>query len=288
MPAIRRALVLVVALLLLTVAVAQAQESTPCIDANDAFERTAGRARNVGIYQRVYGDIRVAEAVCQQEHRGQRRFTWKNDAPPPPTAASQPPLSPPSAPAPAKPRIDAGLVEAWNMLVALDIASVLGAARLTQWDWDVINRTRITWGDLDGAYGVYIRDSNRIIIDHGQFQSSPPWMLAALLAHELSHASIPRWQLSGSYNDCLWNEVLAFGTELAIGGKLAETYGKPPVPIEGYFRDLLTMTLVWMAQAQYAIRHDLRSDLWDKDLSDLPVLISYLENERRYAEPCSR
>lgn len=226
-------------------------------------------------------------AYLQGTHQGvaygEHGCLWRSAACP--LAAERPPQA---APAPARPQIDAGLVEAWNMLTSLDIPSILEPVGLTHRDWDAVNRTRITWGDLEGAYGVYIRDSHHVVIDRGRFQSAKPWILAALLAHELSHASIPQWHLSGSYNDCLWNEVLAFGTELVIGGALAERYGERPTPIRGYFRDLLAMTLIWVAQAEYSQRHGLGDLNWDKDLSDLPVLIAYLENERRYAEHCAR
>ncbi|MDE0005114.1 MAG: hypothetical protein OXQ29_20685 [Rhodospirillaceae bacterium] len=294
-----RALALAVALLLLTITSASAQSSTPCLDAHAAFERSVGRPENAGLYERVYGDTYTAERRCQLEHAGQQHFVWfyagyipaPSPTPTPAPAVSSPPTGPPvSMPesAPAGPRVEAGLREAWQLIASLDVPSILAPSGLDHWDWDAVNRTRISWGDLDGAYGVYIRGSNQIIIDRGRFQFAPPWQVAALLAHELSHASIPSWQLSGSYNDCLWNEVLAFGTELIVGGELAELHAVRPTPIEGYFRDLLTMTLIWMAQADYSIRHGLTTPIWDKDLSDLPVLIPYLENERRYAQHCSR
>ncbi|MDE2902572.1 MAG: hypothetical protein OXP73_06040 [Chloroflexota bacterium] len=94
MLAIPRALALAVALGVLTLASAAAHHATPCINANDAYELAAGREQNVGIYPRVYGDVRVAEAVCQHEHRDQRRFTWRHEHPPASTPAPPPPAAP--------------------------------------------------------------------------------------------------------------------------------------------------------------------------------------------------
>ena len=80
------------ALLALTFAVvaAAADWPTTCIGANDAFEYSAGRFQNVGIYQRVFPNAAEAEAACQRDHRAdiQAAFAWANDAPTPPPTPS--------------------------------------------------------------------------------------------------------------------------------------------------------------------------------------------------------
>ena len=85
MTRLRIAATIALSALLVLVAPAVAQWPTTCIEANDSFEYAAGRHENVGIYQRVYGDIRIAEAVCQQEHGADIRasFAWAMQGPAP-------------------------------------------------------------------------------------------------------------------------------------------------------------------------------------------------------------
>ncbi len=70
---------------------------TTCIGANDAFESAAGRAENVGLYQRVFPDATEAEAACPRDHRAdiQTAFAWAVEAPTPaPTPQPTPALTP--------------------------------------------------------------------------------------------------------------------------------------------------------------------------------------------------
>lgn len=289
---ILRAALLSLAMLVIVVPEVAGKWPATCLELNDQSEAALGNHQNVGIYQRAFGTLAEAEAACQRDHLQDvySTFWWAFEtfqATTQPVPAPSPIPAPAPAPAPARPQIEAGLVEAWNLLTSLDIPGILEPAGLTHWDWDAVNRVRVSWGDLDGAYGVYSRDSHHIIIDRGRFQHEPPWILATLLAHELSHASIPNWQLSGSYNDCLWNEVLAFATEYLVGNALAAQV-PGTTSIEGYFKDLVTMALIWKAQARDVIRRGQPITWWDKDLSDLPIFVIYLESERRYAEHCAR
>ena len=179
--------------------------------------------------------------------------------------------------------IDDGLTEAWDLLQTLDIATVLGEVGLTHWNtWGAANKTLITWADLDGAYGSYSPGGHHVSVDRTRLQTAPTWMVATLLAHELSHAAIPNWQDSGSYNDCVWNELLAFTTELLIGSKLVEQYSATG----GYALDLYRMAQVFVDQATQASRLGWGDANWDKDLSEWPIVITYLDSERRYAEHC--
>lgn len=179
--------------------------------------------------------------------------------------------------------IDDGLTEAWDLLHTLDIQAVLGEVGLDHWSWGAASATLITWDELDGLYGLFNGGGNHITIDRQRFRLAPTWMVATLLAHELSHAMIPRWQTDDSYNDCLWNELLAFSTELMIGSKLVERYPASG----GYALDLYRMAQVFTEQGTQGIQRgwDLN---WDKDLSEWPIVIHYLETERRYAKHCRR
>ena len=80
----RLAVATIAVLVALTVSasLAFANWPTTCIEANDAFEYSAGRLQNVGIYQRVFPDAAEAEAACQRDHRAdiQTAFAWAMDA----------------------------------------------------------------------------------------------------------------------------------------------------------------------------------------------------------------
>ena len=97
MTRLRVAATIAISALLVLVAPAVAQWPTTCIEANDSFEYAAGRYENVGIYQRVYGDIRIAEAVCQQEHGADIRasFAWAMQGPAPAPDSTPDPSSHP-------------------------------------------------------------------------------------------------------------------------------------------------------------------------------------------------
>ncbi len=74
----RRLAVATLAALTATLSSVVAEWPTTCIGANDAFESAAGRAENVGIYQRVFPDATEAEAACRRDHRAdvQASFAW--------------------------------------------------------------------------------------------------------------------------------------------------------------------------------------------------------------------
>ena len=65
-----------IALVTFGVSIAHAQWPTTCVELNDLAEAAVGAHRNVGIYQRAYGD--QAEAQCQNDHRDdvRRTFAW--------------------------------------------------------------------------------------------------------------------------------------------------------------------------------------------------------------------
>ena len=71
-----------------------AQWPTTCVELNDIVEAHLGNDRNVGIYQRVFGD--QAEAACQNDHRDDVRsvFAWA-------IGSDEPAMQPAPAPAPA-------------------------------------------------------------------------------------------------------------------------------------------------------------------------------------------
>ena len=71
-----RAVALAMLLWAVTITTVHAIWPTTCVEANDAFERDAGRHENVGIYQRVFGDEQAAEAACRRDHRDDIRATF--------------------------------------------------------------------------------------------------------------------------------------------------------------------------------------------------------------------
>lgn len=79
---VRRALVVVLALVLFLVgaSTADAQWPTTCVELNDIAEAAAGRPHNVGIYQRSVSppSLEAAEAACQHDHSAdvQGAFAW--------------------------------------------------------------------------------------------------------------------------------------------------------------------------------------------------------------------
>lgn len=366
---VRLSLLLAVAVLLLTVTPALAIWPTTCIQANDAFEYSAGRFHNVGIYQRVFPDPAVAEAQCQQDHRDDIRgaFAWAfrgeqlqpTPQPAPAEGVRQHPdwrrlyhaaqgrgadtslataiadnvvqrssvdaflrgaddgvqfgrwdchwRSDACPLAPERPPevvcldmgrdpnfrrssecphvgIDEGLVEAYELVRGLDIPRLMEPFNLHHWDDEVLGSGRswidtvwIRWDDSlpDDLFGNF--DGHRNIHISTRLRHEPPHQLAALLAHEMSHAAVDRWRIGDSRNDCLWDEVLAFVTEAMVRAAL----GLPTVDTP-YEREIQATMLVLI--------DTLETPGWvgndDKDLSEWWRLVDHLLYERGYDGRC--
>ena len=293
-----------------TVGPALAIWPTTCVEANDSFEYAAARYGNVGIYQRVYGNAQAAESACRRDHHADIRaaFWWAvqgvdreppTQPTPPPTQPSPVPVAPPAAvPAPVvclhmdrDPNftrsadcpyvgIDEGLLEAYKLMGRVDIPKWLASFGLNHWDADGshINTVWIRWADIPDrrdfrTYADY--DGYRNIRVSDRLRGLPDAALAALIAHELSHASA---RTGNSFNDCVWSETLAFVTAAVVWAALGGSHSG-----SDYEQALFKLVEVIDRQtAQPGWRGN-----GDKDLSEWHLLTSHVLYDRGYDDQCS-
>ncbi len=176
--------------------------------------------------------------------------------------------------------IDDGLVDAYKLIEGLDVEGLLGEFGLYHWDDSpgaFMHTVWIRWADIPDAgtfrfYGQY--DGYRNIRVSSQLRHLEPALLAGIIAHELSHASVPSWQ---ARDNCLWDEVLAFTTEVLVAAEL-----RPVDFTSAYARGLQPLARILV---------DLRDQPgWqgndDLDLTEWLPLASYIWNDRGYDERC--
>lgn len=239
-----------------TSSLALADWPTTCVEANDAFEYTAGRHENVGIYQRAHG--RDAEAACQGDHKDDIRysFAWAFPEAPQPTA-------------PTTERIAPELQTAWTLMVSTE----LGQRLLV-----LPNASTVMVGlgaDHARIAGQYDRQSHTISINP-RLLNERTSVIASILAHELHHAvsdlslSRPNDPLHNELRgdrfvlcvaEELWSEVVAAGMWLELEG------WTPPrgTAVEQYLTDALNfMTADQRDGAQFD---------YDLDVSDFTRLL---------------
>ena len=195
------AILLALTVLIAGVSAALADWPVTCVGANDAFEFSAGRYQNVGIYQRVFSDPIQAESACRSDHRGemQAAFAWVwSDAVvqiPVQEAQPEPDL-----------QIDSSLQYAWDLLVDTDIGELLMKPSVTQ-------TLQVRWGTKVSRAGY--EHPAHIIWLNPVLQSERVQFLATVLAHELWHAGSPTPR-PYTYEVCLEEETLAY-----VAGALA-------------------------------------------------------------------
>ena len=155
----------------------------------------------------------TAEAACQHDHRNNIRtsfaWAWQDAA-----------TSTNVAPSPQRPRIDAGLQAAWDLLATTEMGKLLMAAPATQ-------TVKIRW-DANQLVAGYAQSIHTIRINP-IFQSERVEAIATTLAHELWHVgSLIRPPMS--YDDCLEQETMAVAASAMAWNELRP--GRPVSPIE--------------------------------------------------------